>query len=70
MKRVMISGQPGAGKPTLARRIGAATGLPVIHIDHIHWQPGCAIRPMEEKTKACLWALAGEAWVFGERGIA
>ncbi|MEL6615862.1 MAG: AAA family ATPase, partial [Bacteroidota bacterium] len=33
MQRVMIVGGPGAGKSTLARRLGEATGLPVIHID-------------------------------------
>lgn len=36
MKRVMIVGQPGAGKSTLARQLGERTGLPVVHIDTIH----------------------------------
>jgi dephospho-CoA kinase len=36
----MIVGQPGAGKSTLARALGVATGLPVVHMDMIHWQPG------------------------------
>ena len=40
MQRVMIIGQPGSGKSTLAREMGKHTGLPVIHIDTIHWQPG------------------------------
>ncbi|SFG18205.1 hypothetical protein SAMN04488020_101426 [Palleronia marisminoris] len=33
MKRKMIVGQPRAGKSTLARELGARTGLPVVHID-------------------------------------
>lgn len=40
MQRVMIIGQPGSGKSTLAREMGKHTGLPVVHIDTIHWQPG------------------------------
>ena len=40
MRRVMIVGQPGAGKSTLAREIGAITHLPVVHIDLIHWRAG------------------------------
>lgn len=37
MQRVMIVGQPGSGKSTLARKLGEHTGLPVVHIDTIHW---------------------------------
>ena len=36
MKRVMIIGQPGAGKSVFARQLGQKTGLPVVHIDKIH----------------------------------
>ena len=60
----MIVGQPGSGKSTLARRLGEASGLPVIHIDRIHWQPGWVERSKAEKTRLCLEAEAGERWVF------
>lgn len=60
----MIVGQPGSGKSTLARRLGEVTGLPVIHIDRIHWQPGWIERTKEEKTRLCLEAEAGEMWIF------
>lgn len=39
-KRILILGCGGAGKSTLARRLGAATGLPVVHLDGLYWQPG------------------------------
>ena len=40
MERVMIIGCGGAGKSTLARKLGEKTGLPVIHLDQIFWSPG------------------------------
>lgn len=60
----MIVGQPGAGKSTLAREIGARTGLPVVHIDHIHWKPGWQERDRDEKTRLCREIHAGDRWVF------
>jgi adenylate kinase family enzyme len=40
MNRIMIIGQPGSGKNTPAQTLGERAGLPVIHIDKIHWPPG------------------------------
>lgn len=64
MRRIMIVGQPGSGKSTLARDLGRLTGLPVVHIDHIHWMPGWVERPRDEKTRLCHEVEAGEAWIF------
>lgn len=60
----MIIGQPGSGKSTLAREIGDLTGLPVIHIDHIHWQSGWVERSKVEKTAMCREVHARESWIF------
>ncbi|GAA4015507.1 hypothetical protein GCM10022280_12830 [Sphingomonas swuensis] len=64
MQRIMIVGQPGSGKSHLAAALGEATGLPVIHIDRIHWQPGWVERSPAEKTRLCGEAEAGERWIF------
>ena len=40
MERVVIIGCGGAGKSTLAGKLGEKTGLPVIHLDQIWWSPG------------------------------
>jgi adenylate kinase family enzyme len=64
MQRIMILGQPGSGKSTLARTLGQMTGLPVVHIDHIHWQPGWVERPQAEKTRLCHEVEARDAWIF------
>lgn len=60
----MIVGQPGSGKSSLARALGERTGLPVVHIDKIHWQPGWIERSREEKTRLCREAEAGKRWIF------
>lgn len=64
MQRVMIIGQPGSGKSTLAREMGKHTGLPVIHIDTIHWQPGWIERNPDEKTRLCREVEARDQWIF------
>lgn len=60
----MIIGQPGSGKSTLARALGERTGLPVYHIDMIHWMPGWVERSREEKTRLCLEVHAKDTWIF------
>lgn len=64
MKRVMIVGGPGSGKSTLARLLGEKTGLPVFHMDHIHWKPGWVERPREEKDILSRQVHAADEWVF------
>jgi adenylate kinase family enzyme len=64
MQRIMIIGQPGSGKSTLARALGESTGLPVIHIDKIHWQSGWVERSKAEKTRLCLEAEQQSRWIF------
>ena len=64
MKRVMILGQPGSGKSTLAQKLGEATGLPVVHMDRIHWMAGWVPRGEAEKYEMARAAMAQEAWVF------
>jgi hypothetical protein len=40
MKRVVILGPEALGKSTLAVRLGEITGLRVIELDKLFWQPG------------------------------
>jgi len=64
MQRIVIVGCGGAGKSTLARRLGAITGLPVVHLDREFWQPGWA-RPADAAFDARLEELlAAPAWIL------
>ena len=38
MQRVAIIGTGGAGKSTLARRMGERLGIEVLRLDHVFWQ--------------------------------
>jgi adenylate kinase family enzyme len=53
-KRIIIIGSSGGGKSTLARQLGDITGLPVIHLDKVFWNPNWVETPKDiwqEKVK-------------------
>jgi adenylate kinase family enzyme len=60
----MVIGTGGAGKSTLARRLGEATGLPVIHLDREHWQPGWVEPPRDEWGAKVTELAARDRWVM------
>ncbi|MEP1586581.1 MAG: AAA family ATPase [Tateyamaria sp.] len=64
MQRVMIVGGSGSGKSTLARALGTCTGLPVHHMDHIHWMPGWQARPRDQRREMALEVERDDRWIF------
>lgn len=64
MKRVLIIGSGGAGKSTLAVRLGEATGIEVIHLDRLHWLPNWTEPPKDEWRKIVEDALKKEIWIM------
>jgi adenylate kinase family enzyme len=64
MKRVLVIGSSGAGKSTFSRRLGAATGLEVIHLDALHWKPDWTEPDKDEWRKTVENALKGESWIM------
>ena len=47
--KIAILGTSGSGKSTLAKRLGETYGLPVLHMDTVHFLPGWVERPFEEE---------------------
>lgn len=64
MKRVMIVGGPGSGKSTLAIMLGKRSGLPVFHMDHIHWKSGWVERSKSEKDRLTREVHKRERWIL------
>ena len=60
----MIIGAGGAGKSWLARRLGDATGLPVIHLDREYWRPGWIATPGDAWRANVLELVARERWIL------
>ena len=63
-RRVAVIGRAGAGKTTIALRLGEELGLPVVHLDRLAWDP--AWRAVAEATFEARQAeaVAGDAWVI------
>ena len=64
MKRVLILGRGGSGKSTLASKLGEITGLPVIELDKIFWQPGLHALPPDEWSKVQRKLIAQDSWIM------
>ena len=65
--RLIVVGNSGSGKTTMAKALSAALGIPRIELDAINWQPGwrdIAIQEPEEFFRRVAEAAAGEDWVM------
>ena len=60
----MITGAPGSGKSTLAVAMGKLTGLPVFHMDKIHYKSGWIERKQPEKNKLTHDVHILDKWIF------
>jgi adenylate kinase family enzyme len=64
VKRVLILGRGGSGKSTLAAKLGEITGLPVIELDKLFWQPGLEPMPCAEWVKTQRRLVEQERWIM------
>ena len=64
MKRVLIIGCCGAGKSTFARKLAAATGLDVIHLDQAYWQPDWTETPKAEWEAKVTQLVKRDTWIM------
>jgi adenylate kinase family enzyme len=64
MKRILIIGSGGSGKSTLARRLGEKTGIEVVHLDKLYWNPGWVKTEKEEWLEVVRQAIEKESWIM------
>jgi adenylate kinase family enzyme len=60
----MILGGPGSGKSTMARWMSEQTGLPVRHLDHVHWMPHWTPRPSAQRLAMVRAYEQEERWII------
>jgi adenylate kinase family enzyme len=63
-RRVLVYGVTGSGKSTAAARIAQVTGLPLVQVDDLTWQPGWVAVPEAEQRRVFAGIVAGEEWVL------
>jgi adenylate kinase family enzyme len=64
MKRVVIIGPGASGKSTLARILGEITGLPVIELDQVFWQPGLVETPRDQWLELQRRLVGESEWIM------
>ena len=64
MRRILVIGSGGAGKSTLARRMGERLRVPVIHLDALYWRPGWVTAPPDEWNREVARLIAGDSWIL------
>jgi adenylate kinase family enzyme len=64
VKRVAVLGPGASGKSTLALRLGELTGLPIIELDNIFWQPGLAAMPRGQWITVQQNLIEKDAWIM------
>jgi adenylate kinase family enzyme len=61
--RIAVTGPAGAGKSRLARELGNAYGIEVLHLDALFWKPGWVHTPPEDWDAMQRRALERDSWI-------
>lgn len=61
---MVVLGRGGAGKSMLARRLGEATGLPVVELDTMFWQAGLTAPDPAEWNDRQRELVGQDAWIL------
>ncbi len=64
MKKIALIGSSGSGKSTLARRLGEVTGLPVYHLDVLHWKPNWELTSRDEQSRIQKELVQKDKWII------
>lgn len=61
---MVIGVSAGAGKSTLARRLGEELEIEVIHLDRLYWRPGWVESPLDEFRASQQENVQKEKWII------
>ena len=64
MERILIVGNSGAGKSTMARALSEKTGLPVVHLDKLFWRENWQHIAREEFDALLQQELEKSQWII------
>ncbi len=64
MQRVLVMGSSGSGKSTFARRLANLTGLPLVSLDALYWQPGWQPSEPEPFDLRVVEAASAPGWIM------
>jgi len=64
MRRILIIGSGGAGKSTVATRLGQLLNLEVHHLDKFYWRPGWVETPREEWRQIVTELIDRDSWII------
>lgn len=64
MKRVVILGPGASGKTTIAAQLSRITGLPLIELDKVFWQPGLVATPRSLWVEVQRTLVARDEWIM------
>lgn len=62
--RIVLIGNAGGGKSTLARKLAVELGVPSHEIDRLLWRSGWVLAPTDEYEAAHSDLLAGDRWII------
>jgi adenylate kinase family enzyme len=63
VKRIAVTGPSGAGKSRLARELGNAFAIQVLHLDTLVWKPGWVRTPRADFEELQRRELERESWI-------
>lgn len=64
MNKIMIIGSGGAGKSTLARKLGEKLNIEVFHLDSLLWRPNWEMVSREEQREIQNDLIKKEQWII------
>jgi adenylate kinase family enzyme len=64
MEKIMIIGNGGAGKSTLARKLGVVLAKEVYHLDALFWKPGWEMTASDEWKAILTEIMAKDSWIM------